>query len=370
MNTESRNLILIGIGGAGCATVRGVRRAYGSTLRALAVDSDASSGSSPDVPFALVGGDRLAGRGAGGLPAEARAAFLDNPDVLDQHLDGVRTAIVAVSLGGGTGSGATSEIVKHLSSKGIATIVFATLPFAFEGPDRSSCAKTAMGSIEQAADSAVALPLDTLMADAACDSMKDAFARMSDTLATALTLFWRVLEKPGYIKLDGEKLHAAMADAGRARFATASATGDGRAESILSALESSRLLTGEVHAHTKSIFMGILAGDDLKLSEVAKIAEGFRSSFGMNAKFHLGTVNDEDTFSGRIAVAVLVFEESAVAKPSSKSKRAAKNSARDRKNSQSALDAPDRFPDSEKVMWHDEDLDIPTYLRRNLTLDR
>ena len=28
------------------------------------------------------------------------------------------------------------------------------------------------------------------------------------------------------------------------------------------------------------------------------------------------------------------------------------------------------FTNAERTLWHDEDLDVPTYLRRNLTLDR
>jgi cell division GTPase FtsZ len=116
--------------------------------------------------------------------------------------------------------------------------------------------------------------------------------------------------------------------------------------------------------------MGILAGDDLRLSEVARVADGFRAAFGRNAAFQLGTVNDEATFSGRLVVAVLVFDETAVAKGTRETRRADRVAHKNRKNAEAALAASDRFSDSEKTMWHDEDLDIPTYLRHNLTLDR
>lgn len=359
------SLLLVGVGGAGIATVRGTRRAYGAPLRALAVDTDATSGVSSDIPFVLLGGDRLAGRGSGGLAAEARAAFLDNPDVMDAHLDGVRTAVVVTALGGGTGGGATAEIVKHLSDRGVVSIVFATLPFEFEGEERANRAGSALGSIEHEADATVALPLDVLVADSSCDNMKDAMARMSDTFATAVTLFWRILERPGYIALDAEHLRKAIAGAGRARFATATSQGEGRADDVLTALSSSRLLSCGPRTPARSILMGILAGDDLRLSEVAKVADGFRSAFGRNAAFRLGTVNDEEVFSGRLTVVALVFGESAL-----QTHHQQKETSRKHKNSEAALSAPDRFSDSEKTMWHDEDLDIPTYLRRNLTLGR
>ena len=103
------------------------------------------------------------------------------------------------------------------------------------------------------------------------------------------------------------------------------------------------MLSKGAHAPTKSIFMGILAGDDLRLSEVARVADGFRDAFGRDAAFQLGTVNDETTFSGRLVVATLVFEESAVAKATMKSRRTARAATKSRKISESALDAPDRF---------------------------
>ena len=371
MKTETSSLLLLGVGGTGATAVRGVRRAYGAELRALIVDSDAASGTPSDLPFALLGGDRLAGRGAGGHAAEARAAFLDRPEALDSHLNGVRTAVIVTALGGGTGSGATGEIVKHLSEQGIASIVFATMPFAFEGEDRTNAARAAFGTIEHVADAIVPMPLDALVAEARSDNMKEALARAADTLATALTLFWRILERPGYIALDAEHLRNAVADAGRARFATASAFGPDRAEDVLRFLSSSRLLgSGSTRAPVRSIFMGILAGDDLRLSEVDRVANGFRATFGRNATFQLGTVNDEATFSGRLVVAVLIFEESAVAKSPREKHRAARIATKTRRNAEAALAAADRFSDSEKTMWNDEDLDIPTYLRRNLTLDR
>ena len=61
---------------------------------------------------------------------KSRAAFLDDPAFLDAKLDGVRTAVVVTCLGGGTSNGATAELLKRLRSLGIASLVFATLPFS------------------------------------------------------------------------------------------------------------------------------------------------------------------------------------------------------------------------------------------------
>ncbi len=369
MNILPSPLLLLGVGGAGAAMVRGVIRAYGPEIRALAIDTDAQAGGNGDLPFLLLGGNRLAGRGTGGQPASARAAFQDTPTILDTSLDGVRTVVIVTALGGGTGSGATGEILKHLHTLGIATLVFATLPFAFEGAERVRIARTAIGPIEQHADVSVFLPLDELVSTAGTDNMRAALAHGIDTLALGVTLLWRVLERPGYIRLDAERLRTILTGCGRAHFATATAQGPDRADAVLAALsESSFLKHDETSAHVRTLLVGILAGDDLRLSEVGTVASGLSAAFGLGAALELGTVNDEATFSGRLTVVALIFDESATTtrKPTPGTARA---TTRDRTGERS-LAHTGRFRHSDATMWNDEDLDTPTYVRRHLTLDR
>jgi cell division protein FtsZ len=363
------SLVLIGVGGAASTAVRGVRRAYGGNLRAIAVDTDASTGAGGEIDFALLGGNRLAGRGAGGQPGAVRAAFLDDPAFLDSRLDGVRTAVVVSCLGGGTSDGATAELLKHLHSLGIVSLVFATLPFSFEGDERMREAKAALGPMAAHADALATVPLDRLVADADTDNFQAALSRATDTIASGVTLLWRILEKPGYIKLDAERLRNIIHGSGTVRFAAVTAMGDGRTENILAHFKNSPLLTSSPAARPiRKILLGILAGDDLRLSEVAVLANGTRSSFGPDATFELGTVNDEATFSGRLAAVILLFEESATSSGGVQGgigQRRRTLSAAER-----ALAGADRFGCAEKTYWNDEDLDIPTFLRRNLTLEK
>ena len=363
MNALTQPLILIGVGGAGANMVRGVLSAYGHDIRALVLDTDAQTGG--DIPFTLLGGNRLAGRGTGGQPAAARAAFQDDPAFIDRALDGVRTAVIVTGLGGGTGGGATGELLKHLHTLGIVTLIFATMPFPFEGEDRIRAAKTAAGPISQYADVSVFLPLDALVTQSGTDNFKDALQRGVDVLASGVTLLWRLIERPGYIQLGPEHLRGILMGCGRGQFASASARGEDRVQTILADLAEHPLLArDEARPPVRTVLVGVLAGDDLRLSELAALTSGISIAFGPNAALELGTVNDEETFSGRLAVVVLLFEEHAT--PTSPHTTLA--DARSR--GEHALVANTRFKDTEKTMWNDEDLDVPTYIRRNLTLDR
>jgi len=364
--SDASSLLLLGVGGAGAAAVHGIARAFGPGLRMLAVDSDAATGADfPEGTFVLLGGNRLAGRGTGGQSASARAAVQDDPAFLDARLSGIRTAIIVTALGGGVGGGATPEILRHFARLGIVTCVFATLPFAFEGATRLAAARSAAGALAQHADAHVLLPLDDLAGGA--EDMKGALAQAVSSLATAVTVFWRLLEKPGYLKLDAERVRGLLAGAGRARFACATAADGDRALKILQSLRASSLL---VHAGEgpviRTALLGVLAGDDLRLAEIGTLVEGVKAAFAPEADVALGTVNDESLFAGTLTAALLLFEESATPHTGATSAASAPRTARQPLNAA----AQNAFRNADKTIWHGEDLDTPTFLRRNLTLDR
>ena len=46
------------------------------------------------------------------------------------------------------------------------------------------------------------------------------------------------------------------------------------------------------------------------------------------------------------------------------------NEGRAKVSERQALSGNSRFRNAEKTMWNDEDLDVPTYIRHQMTLDR
>ena len=364
--SDSSSMILIGIGGGGCAIARGVRRAFGEGLRFITVDTDATA-ASEDESFVLVGGDRLSGRGSGGDVVAARLATEDSIGALAPATEGVRLAVVVTSLGGGTGGGATLETVKYLDSRGIPSVVFATTPFAFEGDDRKRAARGIMPMIEESAGATFFVPLDKLVENA--ERFDDAMRRAVDTMASAVTLFWRLVEKPGYIRLDAERIRHLVAKAGRGRFAAVTAQGPDRAAAVTDALARAPILASG-SGPVRAILCGVLAGEDLRLAEIGEVSDGIRAAFGSHAtSFELATVNDEETFSGRLSVVLLLFEADAKETPEEKPDA----SRRRRRQKSGGLgvgpQGRGRFNNAEPTIWNGEDLDIPTFLRRSISID-
>ena len=181
----------------------------------------------------------------------------------------------------------------------------------------------------------------------------------------------RLVEKPGYLRLDAERIRHLVSKAGRGRFAAISSQSPERARDISDMLARSPLLaTGS--GPVRAILCGVLAGDDLRLAEISTISEGVRSAFcGQTTSFELATVNDEDTFSGRISVVLMLFE--AGAKDDSGDADDGVVGKKRRKRTARTLgvgpQGRGRFNNAEPTIWNGEDLDIPTFLRRNISLD-
>ena len=362
IDPRTSSIALIGIGGAGCGAVSAISAAYGPGIRALAIDTDARSASA-ECPFMLIGGQRLGGNGAGGSVADAGIAARDDIASIDSRLVGVRVAVLVAGLGGGTGGGATAEILKHLGSIGVTTLLFATTPFSFEGEESRKRAESARPVIEDSADTSAILPLDALVAGGEDLTMGEALRQAIDTIAAGVTLLWRMIERPGYLKLDAERLRRLVAEGGPARFAVASAVGPDRAQKTVESLRSSPLLVAKGSERTRAILVGVLSGDDLRLSEVGAVANELSFAFGPSAALSLGTVNDEQNFAGRLTTVALLFGEGRRGHPKAEVRR---REPRPGTVSRGA----DRFRDTEKTDWRRAALDSPTYLRRGLSLER
>ncbi len=383
-------LLLLGVGGGGCRLAASVLSAYGGGLRALGVDTDALSNretAAGGMTCLLFGGTLLAGHGTGGDAIKGRMVAQEDMRNLMPHLQGVRTVVVLACLGAGTGGGATPEIIKALHDMGLATVCFVTLPFAFEGEARRKAAERVLPMIEENADSMVVVPLDELFHDAGDGLLSDAIQITEGLVAAGITLLWRLLTKPGFIRLDAERLHAMVLKGGNARFGFSSADGPGRAERAVAALRASRLLrSGDALAKANALLVGILAGSDLRLSEVGEVMGQLRGVCKSDCTIEMGTVLDA-RFDGRIELVALAFESwTAAAKLESRKDappvqeppvadafpiQSGSKKSRN-KSSKLSLNASGRgkFQNVEPTIYDGQDLDVPTFLRRGITLER
>lgn len=124
------DIIVIGVGGAGCSMAEHFQTLLGCP--AIAINTDKTSlAKSPLSRHLLIGRDTFQKVGLAN-PVRGRAAAEESAKEIRQMLEGIRLLILTAGLGGVTGSGATPAIATIAMECGIKVIIVATLPFEFE----------------------------------------------------------------------------------------------------------------------------------------------------------------------------------------------------------------------------------------------
>lgn len=383
MNENAVNLLLIGVGGGGCRFASAAAMRFGPGIQAIGFDTDAvTSRSIGGMRCMLIGATRYDGCGTGGDAVKGHTAATDDAETIRNAVRNARIAVVVTALGGGVGTGATPQILAILRSLGIVSLCVATLPFEFEGRERATAAQRALPVLEENTDALVALRLDDLYAPDRNIPLSEAMSAAEARLGEALTLLWSLVLNPGYISLGPAKLASLlMQSAGRCRFAVASAEGPERAAECVGALCRSPLLgPSPALDGVQAVLVGVLAGADLRLAELSDVSGRLRSALPGACSFNLSTVLDE-RHAGALRLVALFFDsirpseavqEAVADELQTPAEETRPRRRRTRADSKLALGASGRgrFQGVEGTILNGEDLDVPTYLRRRITLDR
>ena len=380
MNDDTADILLVGIGGGGCRFASSTARRFGPGIHAVGFDTDAATSRSVSgMRCLLLGASRLDGQGTGGDAVKGHAAADDSAEVIASAISSARMAVVVAALGGGVGTGATPVILSALRSRGVPTLCVVTLPFEFEGHGRTAAAIRALPVIEESTDAVVAMRLDDLYGDVTGAPLSEAMIAAEERLGDALSLLWSLVLNPGYISLGPAFLASLLSQSsGRCRFAVASAEGEGRASEAVGLLCRSPMLGASPSLDgVQAVLLGVLAGGDLRLKELSDISGRLRGVLPQSCSFNLSTVLDE-RYAGSVRLIALFFDsirpeaqpaeesiEEFKSQPTHRTRRRSRNG-----DGRLAPGERDRFQGIEGTFIDGENLDIPTYQRLRIRLDR
>jgi cell division protein FtsZ len=415
-SSEKKMVIkVIGLGDAGCNILLQLSTLTSLTgVELIGLDTDARTVS--QFPNGLVLGHKLTrGLGTGGDPEVGRAAAMAQPAELSVLCNGADLVFIIGGLGGGFATGAMSFVARAAKEAGALVLAVVTLPFDFEGVRRHRQAQQGLQHLKPAADGVICLPnqgLAQLFNEDA--SIVDVFRQSNGLIAQNILAVWRLATQPGLIKVD----FAALAAATRGRHsestsATIEAEGQNRSEEIAQTLFSHPFLRDErLLKESETILVSFAAGADLGMKEVNTVMEQVNSTCP-DAHIVFGVAIDEE-LNSKMSVTVIIsrrnkgfdvppmdedqsnrFSDAEEPSPSHEEHRSRfsapspalseerkekflkqKGRPRQRKKilmqqGQLPLEiiSRGRFEKSEPTIHHGEDLDVPTYLRKNIALN-
>jgi cell division protein FtsZ len=411
---------IFGVGTAGMNILEQIAKAAlpGAVLAAINTDAKSLAASSATEKVLLEGKPSRTG-GPGGDSKRSRALAEEKLPELKQFCEGVDVVFIVTGLGGGAGTGISPVLAQAARECGALVLAFVALPFDCEGNQRLRQARLGLEQLKSVADGVICLPNQKIFkVRDENTSVVDAFRTLNELLTEGVSGVWRLMAHKGLLEIHFADLCALLRDRhGESSFATAEASGATRSREVLDKLFAHPMLDGgKMLADSDAVLVSLTGGPDLAMSEVHRVMEHINGKCE-HAQVCMGAVIDE-SFRERLAITLIVVRrgESTLNKDASgeqtisrtsedlnshllkqedtvrpqsrfvppapvlppekveqlvaKQTRSRKGSAKMRQG-QLPLEivSKGRFDKSEPTIYKGEDLDVPTYIRRGVSLN-
>ncbi len=288
---------VIGIGGAGAAVVDqlAVDGIKGAELASMNSDVRALEGGLVARKVQL-GRMLTQGLGCGGDPELGEEAAAATMEEISGVVAGRRIVFLCVGLGGGVGSGAGPVVARAAREAGATVVVFASMPFGFEGRRRRQQAGDALEALRRHANALIAFESDR-MGEAVLPEkgIAGAFEVADRTMGQSIRAVGSLVNQTGLIGIGMEDLMDALRHAdSRCLFGYGEAEGEGRAGRALElALESPMVDRGERLREARQVLVHICGGKSLTLFEIEGLMKDLGRHVGEGTQIRFGAAVDE-----------------------------------------------------------------------------
>jgi cell division protein FtsZ len=308
---------IFGVGTAGIRVLEQMRPDDFASAAFVAVHTDAAVLAGSTVPDRLCLETKLLrGLGTGGDPERGRAAAEENLQKLREACAGADAVFILAGLGGGTGTGIGPVLARAAKKAGALTLAFATLPFDCEGARRQQQARKGLEELLAAADGVVSLPCQNLFKIIDENtSVVETFNTLSQFLVAGAHGVWRLLAPPGLIHIHRADLRAFLRDrSAECCFATVEAAGTTRARDAGEKLLAHPLLdNGAALSEADAVLVSLLGGPDLAMADVNRVMQEINRRCP-DAKVVMGATVDE-ALRDRLCVTVIATRRGGHATP-------------------------------------------------------
>lgn len=413
--TSAPTIKVIGVGGAGCNVLQQLSKSPSvAGLPLVGLDTDLRVGS--QLSDSLVIGQKVTrGLGTGGDPDLGRAAAMAQMDDLKIFCGGAQIVFLVGALGGGMATGALPLLAQAAKETGALVLSIVTLPFEFEGVRRQRQAQQGLQQLKVSADAVICLPNQGLaqLLDQN-SSIVDVFQRANELIGQNILAVWRLMTQPGLIKVDFATLCSITQ--GRhteSSSATIESSGENRSGEIAEKLLAHPFLSDcKLLKEAEAILVSFAAGTDLTMKEVNRVMEKINAACP-NANIVFGVAVDS-ALAEKMSVTLIVSRRNRIVEVPAEEDiterfdRLGEESSFPEEHRSSRFSAPSpaisdekkekllkqrgrprqrkkimmqqgqlpleivsrgRFEKSEPTIHHGEDLDVPTYLRKNVALN-
>ena len=338
---------VIGLGGGGCNAITRMVQEEIQGVEFIAINTDSQALAITEAPTRIQLGEKLTkGLGVGGDHVQGQKAAEESRDELKEIISGADMVFITCGMGGGTGTGAAPVIAELGKQSGALTIAVVTKPFSFEGVHRYQVSDEGIVRLLGKVDTLIIIPNDRLLD--LCDQktgVDNAFKLADDVLRHGVQAISEVITVPGLINLDFADVKAVMKDAGPAWMSIGVGSGKNRSVEAAKEALASPLLDVSIEG-SKGVLFNVVGGSSLTLFEVNEAAEIIKQAVDPEANIIFGVAHDPNMDNEvRITLIATGFKS---------------------KIGLAEVSQEDEFTQLLKSLKSEEELDVPSFLRRPL----
>jgi len=385
--TRNARMRVIGVGGAGGNAVNRMIDEDLEGVEFISANTDAQVLKASRAQISIQLGKKLTrGLGAGARPEIGRQALHESREEVRKALEGADLVFVTAGMGGGTGTGAAPLVGEVARELGALTIGIVTRPFSFEGKKRMRQAEQGLAELRRTVDTMIVVPNDRLLSVVGKGtSFREALKRADEVLLHATQGISDLIRVSGEVNVDFADVRTVMSCRGPALMGSGFGEGEDRAQEAAQEAISSPLLDDVSIAGAKGVLINITGGMDLAIDEVSEISSIIQEEAGDDAEIIFGAVHDP-ALEGQIRVTVIatgfdrsdVQDEDVLRPEFSRAPQSAPNPEvqvppqPQRRvvavgGSSVPMEIPlPRFPDRVITTEQIRELDIPTFIRRQM----
>ncbi|PIE85567.1 cell division protein FtsZ [Candidatus Gracilibacteria bacterium] len=353
---------VIGVGGGGQNAVNRMIEAGLDGVEFIAINTDSQALYNALAPNKIhIGKIVTSGLGAGSNPEVGKKAAEESREDIKAALTGADMVFITCGLGGGTGTGAAPIVAEVAKELGALTVGVVTKPFSFEGQNRMSKSIDGFETLREKVDTLITIPNDRILSIIDKKTpLLDAFSIVDEVLSQGVQGISDLITQPGLINVDFADVRSVMNSAGSALMGIGYGSGENRAVEAARGAIDSPLLELSI-AGAKGLLFNITGGTDLSMFEVDEAAKIITESVDTEANIIFGATINED-YNGELKITVVAtgFDENSNKNFIEKKSETMKSGPFGRKSVTDSRITPGT---NKKT---DDDLDIPTFLRKKM----
>ena len=287
---------IVGLGGAGANMLERIALESMEGAELLALNTDIRTLASCLAKDKIQLGVNLTkGLGTGGDPELGQQAMLEAENAVRAALKGQRIVFLCTGLGGGTGSGAAPIVARIAREEGAFVVVFATMPFFFEGRRRREQAETSLNQLAVLSNALVTFD-NNRMGELvlAKQGIHEAFGAADKMISESIKAVIRLVIRPGLINVGLDDLMSALRTTrSRCLFGSGIADGKDRASKALrNALSSPLLDQGSLLKEAQTVLVHLSGGESLTLYEIELLMRSLQKHVPESAHVLFGAAID------------------------------------------------------------------------------